>query len=97
MRFGLYVIVYIGDFLILQKKDESDEDHLGKIEAVLGRLETRGFRANLKEVLLHATRDGISWVSTYSRRNQTLSEEGRRNVTYVASEELPILNKDIIS
>ena len=44
-----YVIVYIDDILILQQEDESDEDHLKKIETVLGRLEAKGFRANPKK------------------------------------------------
>ena len=44
-----YVIVYIDNILILQREDESDEDHLKKIETVLGRLEAKGFRANPKK------------------------------------------------
>ena len=40
-----YVTVYIDDILIIQKEDES---HLEKIEVVLGRLEKRGFKVNLK-------------------------------------------------
>ena len=44
-----YVTVYIDCILIIQKEDESDEFHLEKIEVVLGRLEKRGFKANLKK------------------------------------------------
>ena len=44
-----YVSVYIDDILILQKKDEPDEEHLQKIEMVLGRLQAKGFWVNLKK------------------------------------------------
>ena len=44
-----YVTVYIDDLLIIQKEDEPDEFHLEKLGAVLGQLEKRGFKANLKK------------------------------------------------
>ena len=44
-----YVLVYLDDVLIIQRQNETEEDHLMKIEAVLKRLNDRGFRANLKK------------------------------------------------
>ena len=44
-----YVLVYIDDILIIQQQHESEEDHLLKIEKVLGILENAGFRANLRK------------------------------------------------
>ena len=44
-----YVLVYIDDILILQREDETEDDHLNKIETVLSRLENKGFRANLRK------------------------------------------------
>ena len=44
-----YVLVYIDDILIVQREGESTEDHLAKIEEVLRRLDTKGFRANLRK------------------------------------------------
>ena len=51
-----YGTVYIDNILIIQKEDESDKFHLEKIEVVLGQLEKRGFKANLK-ILLDAGGD----------------------------------------
>ena len=42
-----YVSVYIDNILILLKEDEPDEEHLWKIETVLGRLQDTGFRGNI--------------------------------------------------
>jgi hypothetical protein len=44
-----YVLVYIDDILILNKKDESEDDHLEKIAVVLDRLERCGFAVNLRK------------------------------------------------
>ena len=44
-----YVLVYIDDILILQREDETENDHLEKITTVLQRLEDKGFRANLRK------------------------------------------------
>ena len=44
-----YVLVYIDDILIIQREGESEQDHLNKIETVLERLQTKGFRANLRK------------------------------------------------
>ena len=38
-----YVSVYIDDILILLKEDEPDEEHLRKIETVLGHLQAKVF------------------------------------------------------
>jgi hypothetical protein len=46
---GLDVLVYIDDVLIIQRENESEDDHLSKIEEVLRRLETAGFKANLRK------------------------------------------------
>ena len=42
-----YVLVYIDGILLLQRHDETEEDHLKKMEIVLKRLNVTGFRANL--------------------------------------------------
>ena len=44
-----YVLVYLDDLLLIRKKGESEDDHLKKMEEVLGRLEAHGFRANLRK------------------------------------------------
>ena len=44
-----YVLVYLGDILVIQKKGESEDDHLKKIDEVLSHLEKKGFRANLRK------------------------------------------------
>jgi hypothetical protein len=44
-----YVLVYIDDILIIQRESESEADHLIKVETVLTRLQTKGFRANLRK------------------------------------------------
>ena len=44
-----YVLVYIDDILIIQREDESEDDHLEKIETVLRLLEDAGFKANLRK------------------------------------------------
>ena len=41
--------MYIDDILILQREDETEDDHLNKIETVLSRLENKDFRANLRK------------------------------------------------
>jgi hypothetical protein len=46
---GLDVLIYIDDVLIIQRENESEDDHLTKIEEVLERLETAGFKANLRK------------------------------------------------
>ena len=44
-----YVLVYIDDILILQRDNETEADHLQKLETVLKRLEDKGFWANLRK------------------------------------------------
>ena len=51
-----YVLVYIDDILIVQREDESKEDHLAKIEVVLQRLQDAGFRANLRKSFFMQTK-----------------------------------------
>ena len=46
---GLDVLIYIDDVLIIQRENESEDDHLSKIEEVLRRLEKAGFKANLRK------------------------------------------------
>jgi hypothetical protein len=46
---GLDVLIYIDDVLIIQRENESENDHLAKIQEVLHRLETAGFKANLRK------------------------------------------------
>ena len=38
-----YVLVYIDDVIVISRKDETEEDHLRKIEVVLSILEEWGF------------------------------------------------------
>ena len=64
-----YVLVYIDDVIVLRRKDETEEDHLRKIEVVLSILEEWGFLANLQKCFFmmeeidylgyHLTKDGI--------------------------------------
>ena len=42
-----YVLFYIDDILIIQQTDESEEEHLQKLETVLARLKNAGFCVNL--------------------------------------------------
>ena len=44
-----HVLVYINNILIVKKVDESESDHLKKIEQVLSRLDAKGFCANLRK------------------------------------------------
>ena len=44
-----FVLCYLDDILILQKENESEEDHIRKIEIVLQRLTDKGFKANLRK------------------------------------------------
>ena len=44
-----YVLVYIDDILLLQRRGETEEDHLKKMETVLKQLSDIGFRANLRK------------------------------------------------
>jgi hypothetical protein len=46
---GLDVLVYIDDILVIQRVNESTEDHLQKVEQVLQRLQDAGFKANLRK------------------------------------------------
>ena len=39
----------LDDILILQREDETEDDHLNKIETVLSRLQDKSFRANLRK------------------------------------------------
>ena len=41
--------MYIDNVLILQRDDETEADHLQKLETVLKQLEDKGFRANLRK------------------------------------------------
>ena len=44
-----YVLIYIDDVLILQHEDETEADHLQKLETVLQQLEDCRFDANLRK------------------------------------------------
>jgi hypothetical protein len=44
-----YVLVYIDNILIIQRANETEQDHLDKVKTVLHRLQTKGFRANLRK------------------------------------------------
>lgn len=44
-----FFLVYLNNVLIIQKKEETDEEHLAKVKTVLARLEAKGFRANLQK------------------------------------------------
>ena len=44
-----FVFVCMDDVLIIQRVGESESDHLAKVEIVLNRLQTKGFRANLRK------------------------------------------------
>ena len=46
---GLDVLVYIDDILIIQRESQSTSDHLIQVEEVLQRLESAGFKANLRK------------------------------------------------
>jgi hypothetical protein len=43
-----YVLVYIDNISIIQRENETEQDHLDKVETVLQRLQEKGFRANLR-------------------------------------------------
>ena len=44
-----FVFVCMDDVLIIQRVGKSESDHLAKVEIVLTRLQTKGFRANLRK------------------------------------------------
>ena len=44
-----YLLVYIDDILILQREGKSKDKHLQKVETVLERLKTKGFKSNLQK------------------------------------------------
>ena len=44
-----HVLVYIDGILIVQRIGESEADHMKQIKQVLERLDTKGFRANLRK------------------------------------------------
>ena len=46
---GLDVLVYCDDILVIQRQSQSTEDHLILLEKVLERLQTAGFKANLRK------------------------------------------------
>ena len=58
-----YVLVYIDDILILQREDETENDHLEKITTVLQRLEDKGIPRKFAKFVLYAKRNRISRVS----------------------------------
>ena len=60
-----YVLVYLDDILILNKKDETEEEHLQKIDVVLKRLEKVGFAVNLrKSFFLQTTIEYLGYLLT---------------------------------
>ena len=46
---GLDVLVYIDDILIIQRESQSTSEHLIQVEEVLNRLQSAGFKANLRK------------------------------------------------
>ena len=46
---GLDVLVYIDDILIIQRDSQSTSEHLIQVEEVLNRLQSAGFKANLRK------------------------------------------------
>ena len=46
---GLDVLVYCDDILVIQRQSQSTEEHLNEVERVLDRLQTAGFKANLRK------------------------------------------------
>jgi hypothetical protein len=62
-----YVLVYIDDILIIQRENETEQDHLDKVETVLHRLQTKGFRANLKKsFFMQKQVEYLGWLLTTS-------------------------------
>ena len=47
---GLDVLVYCDDILVIQRQLQSTDDHLIQVEEVLKRLQSVGFKANLRKV-----------------------------------------------
>ena len=45
---GLDVLVYCDDILVIQQTSQSTKDHLIQVERVLERLQSAGFKANLR-------------------------------------------------
>ena len=46
---GLNVLVYCDDILVIQRQDQSTKQHLIQVEQVLKRLQSAGFKANLRK------------------------------------------------
>ena len=46
---GLDVLVYCDDILVIQRQNQSTKDHLIEVEKVLERLQSAGFKANLRK------------------------------------------------
>ena len=46
---GLDVLVYCDDILVIQRQDQSTKQHLIEVEKVLERLQSAGFKANLRK------------------------------------------------
>ena len=60
-----YVLVYIDDILIIQRENETEQDHLDKVETVLHRLQSKGFRANLrKSFFMQKEVEYLGWLLT---------------------------------
>ena len=76
-----YVLVYIDDILILQRKNKTEDNHLIKIETVLSRLENKGFRANLRKSFFMQKRIGIPRISFNRQRFKASTKEGGSNET----------------
>ena len=47
---GLDVLVYIDDILIIQRESQPTVDHLLQVEQVPERLQSAGFKANLRKI-----------------------------------------------
>jgi hypothetical protein len=60
-----YVLVYVNDILIIQRENETEQDHLDKVKTVLQRLQEKGFRANLrKSFFMQKQVEYLGWLLT---------------------------------
>ena len=47
---GLDVFVYCDDILVIQQQSQTTKDHLIQVEQVLKRLQSEGFKVNLRKI-----------------------------------------------
>merc|ERR1711884_706185 len=77
-----YVLIYIDDVLCLQEESESAEEHLEKLETILGRLEKAGFRANLrKSFFMQKEVEYLGYVENIARRPKDTNSLIHKSVT----------------